>query len=73
MHGPIAKLTVAGTKPGSQGLVSARLFEALGAVGINIDMISTSEALTTVVVSTDRANEALKVAGQAFEQSGVSH
>lgn len=67
MHGPIAKLTVAGMDKGCQGMVSARLFEALAAAGINIDMISTSEALTTVVVSTERANEALMVAKRAFE------
>jgi aspartate kinase len=67
MHGPIAKLTVSGAEPGSQGSVSARLFEALGEAGINIDMISTSEALTTVVLSPDRAERALEVASRALE------
>jgi len=66
MHGPIAKLTVSGLEPGGQGQTALQLFDALAAAGINIDLISTSEALTTVVVSVERANEALDVAQRAF-------
>lgn len=67
MHGPIAKLTVTGFDAGRQGIVAARLFEALAQAGVNIDMISTSEALITIVVYTESANEALAVAKRAFE------
>ena len=46
--------------------VAATLFQALAEVGINIDLISTSEIKISVVVDIGRADEAVRVAHAAF-------
>jgi aspartate kinase len=51
---------------GCQGAIATRVFKALGAAGINIDMISTSPAHIAVVVSTDLAKKALSAVRQAL-------
>jgi aspartate kinase len=66
MHGPIAKLTVAHGS-GSSPAVAARLFKVLAGAGINIDMISTTEAEVAVVISPDDANRAVPLVQEAFE------
>jgi aspartate kinase len=55
----IGKLSVVGAGMRSHSGVSATLFEALSAAGINIEMISTSEIRISVVV---RANDLAKAA-----------
>jgi aspartate kinase len=66
VHDKIAKLSVVGVGMKTHSGVAAILFEALAAAGVNIDMISTSEIKISVVVSLDRADEAVRVAHAAF-------
>jgi aspartate kinase len=62
----IAKLSVVGIGMRSHSGVAARLFEALGSGGINIQMISTSEIKTAVIINEDRIEEAARLAHAAF-------
>ena len=64
--GHIAKLSVVGVGMKTHSGVAATLFQALADVGINIDLISTSEIKISVVVDLDRADEAVRVAHAAF-------
>ena len=50
--------------------VSAKLFEALSAAGINIEMISTSEIRISVVTRADTLNKAANVVHSAFGLDG---
>jgi aspartate kinase len=49
--------------------VAATLFQALADVGINIELITTSEIKISIVVDLDRADEATRVAHEAFQLS----
>ena len=62
----IAKLALVGGGMRTNTGVSAKLFEALYAAGINIEMISTSEIRISVVTRADTINEALRVVHTAF-------
>ena len=66
VHGRIAKLSVVGVGMKTHSGVAAKLFQALADVGINIDLISTSEIKISVVVTLERADEAVRVAHDAF-------
>jgi aspartate kinase len=66
VHEHIAKLSVVGVGMKTHSGVAATLFQALADVGINIDLISTSEIKISVVVDLDRADEAVRVAHAAF-------
>ena len=50
--------------------VAARLFEALSAGGINIQMISTSEIKTAVIIAEHKIAAAAQLAHDAFGLSG---
>ncbi|MGI8820184.1 MAG: aspartate kinase [Chthoniobacterales bacterium] len=65
-HGPVAKLSVVGIGMRSHAGVAARLFECLGAAGINIQLISTSEIRIAVVVDEADADRAAQAAHAAF-------
>lgn len=65
-QGGIAKLSVVGIGMRSHSGVAARLFEALSNGGINIQMISTSEIKTSVVIEEARIAEAANLAHEAF-------
>jgi len=62
----IAKLSVVGIGMRSHSGVAAKLFEALSKGGINIQMISTSEIKTAVILEETRINEAAQLAHTAF-------
>lgn len=62
----IAKLSIVGIGMRSHSGVAARLFEALSNGGINIQMISTSEIKTAVVIEESRIAEAATLAHDAF-------
>jgi aspartate kinase len=62
----IAKLSVVGIGMRSHSGVAARLFEAMSNGGINIQMISTSEIKTSVVIEEARIAEAANLAHNAF-------
>jgi aspartate kinase len=66
VHEHIAKLSVVGVGMKTHSGVAATLFQALADVGINIDLISTSEIKISVVVDLDRADEAVRAAHAAF-------
>lgn len=62
----IAKLSVVGIGMRSHSGVAARLFEALGKGGVNIQMISTSEIKIAVIVDEEKIEEAARLAHEAF-------
>jgi len=66
VHERIAKLSVVGVGMKTHSGVAATLFQALADVGINIDLISTSEIKISVVVDLDRADEAVRAAHAVF-------
>jgi aspartate kinase len=62
----IAKLSIVGIGMRSHSGVAAKLFEALSAGGINIQMISTSEIKTAVIIEEGRIGEAAVLVHDAF-------
>ncbi len=62
----IAKLSVVGIGMRSHSGVAARLFEALGQGGVNIQMISTSEIKIAVIIDEAKIVEAANLAHGAF-------
>lgn len=66
VHEHIAKLSVVGVGMKTHSGVAATLFQALADIGINIDLISTSEIKISVVVDLDRADDAVRAAHAAF-------
>ncbi len=62
----IAKLSVVGIGMRSHSGVAARLFEALGKGGVNIQMISTSEIKIAVIIDESRIIDAANLAHEAF-------
>ncbi len=62
----IAKLSAVGIGMRSQSGVAAKMFKALGAAGINIGMISTSEIKIAVTVDESRIEDAARVVHDAF-------
>jgi len=65
-HDGIAKLSIVGIGMRSHSGVAAKLFEALSAGGINIQMISTSEIKTAVILEEARIAEAANLVHAAF-------
>lgn len=66
----IAKLSIVGIGMRSHSGVAARLFDAMAGGGINIQMISTSEIKTAVIIDETKINEAAQLAHEAFGLSG---
>jgi len=62
----IAKLSVVGIGMRSHSGVAAKLFDALSAAGINIQMISTSEIKIAVILDEQKIADAANVAHEAF-------
>ena len=62
----IAKLSIVGIGMRSHSGVAARMFEALSEGGINIQMISTSEIKTAVIIDESRIEEAANLVHEAF-------
>ena len=62
----IAKLSIVGIGMRSHSGVAAKLFEALSLGGINIQLISTSEIKTAVIIDESRIAEAANLAHEAF-------
>lgn len=63
----VAKVSVVGLGMARQTGVAQKMFRALADAGINIQMITTSEIKISVLVSRDRAQEALRIVHHAFE------
>ena len=68
----IAKLSVVGIGMRSHSGVAAKLFEALSGAGINIQMISTSEIKTAVIIDETKIAEAANVVHEAFGLGAVA-
>jgi serine/threonine protein kinase len=66
----IGKLALVGAGMRTNTGVSAKLFEALSAAGINIEMISTSEIRISLITRADTVNEAVRVVHTAFGLDG---
>ena len=62
----IAKLSIVGIGMRSHSGVAAKLFESLSAGSINIQMISTSEIKTAVIIEESRIAEAANLVHEAF-------
>ncbi|UCH25017.1 MAG: aspartate kinase [Trueperaceae bacterium] len=62
----IAKLSIVGIAIGSTPGVAGRMFDAVAAVGANIEMIATSEVRISVVIPVEKAEEALRAVHSAF-------
>jgi aspartate kinase len=65
-HRPVAKLSIVGIGMRSNSGVAARLFECLGAGGINIQLISTSEIKIAVIIDEADAERAAQLTHDAF-------
>ncbi len=65
-QGEIAKLSIVGIGMRSHSGVAATLFECLGKGGINIQMISTSEIKTAVIIEEADIEKAANLAHEAF-------
>ena len=63
----IAKLSIVGVGMISKAGIAAQMFEVLGAKGINIQLISTSEIKISCVIEKQFAKEALVLLHSAFE------
>lgn len=63
----VGKVSIVGAGMRSSPEVPARLFHALGAAGITIHLISTSEIRLSVVVDGDQVEEATRVLHSAFD------
>jgi aspartate kinase len=63
----VAKVSVVGLGMARQTGVAHKMFRALADAGINIQMITTSEVKISVLVSRDRAAEALRIVHSAFD------
>jgi aspartate kinase len=66
----IAKLSIVGIGMRSHSGVAAKLFEAMSAGNINIQMISTSEIKTAVVIDESKIADAAQLAHDAFGLGG---
>ena len=62
----IGKLSIVGVGMRSHSGVAARVFETLAHIGVNIDMISTSEIKISVVIDLARGGEAMRAVHAAF-------
>jgi len=63
----IGKVSIIGAGMRSHPGVAAKVFEVLGAEGINIEMISTSPIKISCVIAADRVPDAVRVLHTAFE------
>jgi aspartate kinase len=62
----IAKVSVVGVGMRNHAGVAAKAFEVLGAEGINIEMISTSEIKVSVVIAEEAMERAIRALHRAF-------
>jgi aspartate kinase len=65
----VAKLSVFGTGIRSHAGVATRMFQAMSAAGINVDMISTSEVRINVVVAGSQGSKAMEALKKEFADS----
>jgi aspartate kinase len=69
----IAKLSIVGIGMRSHSGVAAKLFDALSSGGINIQMISTSEIKTAVIIDESHIAQGANLVHEAFGLGATSH
>ena len=62
----VATLSLVGEGVHRESRVAARMFTALGAAGVNIDLISTSNLMLTCVIPKDRVEDGVRVLHKEF-------
>ena len=67
----VAKLSIVGTGITSDATIASGLFGALYQLGINIEMISTSEIKISCIIDEKQSKEALKAIHDFFELNKV--
>jgi aspartate kinase len=65
-HEGVAKLSIIGVGMRSHGGVAAKFFGAISTAGINIQLISTSEIKTAVIIDEARVAEGARLVCEAF-------
>lgn len=63
----VAKVSIVGVGIGSTPGIAARMFDAVAAVGANIEMIATSEVRISVLIPASFAQEAVRSVHRAFD------
>ncbi|MFZ7121318.1 MAG: aspartate kinase [Eubacteriaceae bacterium] len=63
----VAKLSVVGTGVVTNAEVASKFFEALYEIGVNIQMISTSEIKISCIIDKEKGNEAMKYMHKKFD------
>lgn len=69
----VAKISVFGTGIRSHAGVATRMFKAMSELGINVDMISTSEVRINVVVAGNKGEAALEALKKEFADSLIEN
>lgn len=67
----VAKLSLVGIALGSNPTIASIMFSTLAAIGINVEMISTSEVRVSAIIPADRGKEALTALHDAFDMGGM--
>ena len=63
----VAKLSLVGAGMRSHTGIASKMFQALGSIGVNIQMITTSEIKISVIIDESHLEPSLKVVHDAFE------
>ncbi len=67
----VSKLSIVGVGMRSHSGVAAKLFQALADCGINIELITTSEIKISVLIGSEKAEQATQAAHAAFLEQGI--
>jgi aspartate kinase len=68
----VAKLSLVGVGMRSHTGVASKMFQALGNIGVNIQMITTSEIKISVIIDESHLEQSVKAVHEAFELSKLS-
>jgi len=63
----VAKLSLVGIGMRSHTGVASKMFQALGKIGVNIQMITTSEIKISVIINEEQLEQSVRVIHEAFE------
>jgi len=63
----LAKVSIVGAGMMTHTNIASRMFSALASAGVNIDMISTSEITISVIVESDKCQDAVQALAKEFD------
>ena len=63
----LAKVSIVGAGMMTHTNIASRMFSALAGAGVNIDMISTSEITISVIVESDKCQDAVQALAKEFD------